>query len=51
MNLTTRWSVKCPACNAMPHEPCMGSTRPRKSVHIERWERRQSLIRKRKEKQ
>ena len=34
-------TVRCPKCNADPHEPCisrfLGSPKAMKSVHMERW--------------
>lgn len=47
MNQTTRLAVMCPFCKVAPGEPCEGAHGPRRSVHIERWQRKLVTVRKR----
>lgn len=49
MSLTQRTSVKCVYCGAAPGKPCIGSVgQERRSVHVERWQRKLAADRKRK---
>ena len=48
MNQTKRTSTACPFCQVAPGEPCIGANgQPRASVHVERWQRKLTLARKR----